>query len=409
LGGKQRALVATMVISGVIYSVYRGSYLDTSDLVHGFLDPTRAILFEHRSLLDFIGNSYPPFFYCVMAPLALLSNGAASAVWTILMFGQVVAIAAMMGAMLEATRGPRNRATVLGPVVLSGLLLADNLHRGQSNVFALFFAVTGLYWVVRGKDFWGGALLSIAIAFKVTPGLFVLYLALKRRWRALIGVALGLLVWFAVPLAVFGPSRGFELNRQWASLVLAPFAIGDQVRTRTADWYHTNQSMEAFLQRQWTPYAEQRYDGLHSVLDPGFLDEGQAHQVATALRLLVLAVLVAALLKNRPVSNPMLTFEVGCVLLAMLFISPSSWYDHYVLAIVAYAASAHELMRRTRRDTGWKLLFGGLAAAWLGTSVSLTPRIQSYSLVFLGHFALFAAMGVYLGWFSRAGPSLSRR
>ncbi len=369
-----------LAIGNVAYAAYRAQYLHSCDLVHGYLEPTRAVVFAGADpTIDFTFISFAPFFYVVMAPLTLLPNWAASLVWSLISLG------ALWGMLwfLERMKGPRETlASPLVPFLCAAPLVSDNLNLGQSNLFALFFVAAALHALSHGKQLRAGGFLSVAIAWKLTPALLVVMLVGQRKWRALLGVALGLIVCFgAVPALAFGPERAEGMTSRWSARVVAPFISGEKGQTTNIDWYHTNQSMEAALQRSLTPYGIEHYGGLHRLTDLAWLTEAQAHRLATALRLLLLVALALAAARATPRTAPM----VGALfVMGALFISPASWFSHYVGAVVAYA-----VIWREREEA---MLTSALVVAGVFTWLSLGTYMRSHSLVFISHAWLFAVL-----------------
>lgn len=389
--------IALIITVNIVYSVYRAMRLHACDLVVGFLQPTRGVLFQGKDIyVDYPFNSYSPFFYCVMAPLAVLPDGVASLLWSLLATVQFLAIVFIVLAMIERAGPPGRRRSVFAGPFLCLVLFADNLHLGQSNLFALFFVCCALYCWQGGKDFRGGALLAVAIAYKLTPALFLVPLVFRRRCAALAGVAVGLAGCLGiVPAVVFGPGRGFALVRTWCDLIIKPFLTGQRVRSNNIDWYHTNQSLEAFLQRHFTSYGTDHYGGLHRFIDPACLSEAQASRLALGARLGVLALLSVVIWRQRHNLRRALPLEASLVLLAMPLLSPASWINHYIVALVAYVVAANQIVQRPRGDPGRRLLTLALGTVAVLTLLSFSPTMQSYSLVFLGHFALFCALALY--------------
>ncbi len=383
------ALLATAILVQVAYAVFRAAELPTCDLVRGYLVPTRGVLAGEDPFVAFDFNSFGPFFYAVLAPFALLPNAAASLLWTLLGLACLAGSLALVQAMLESPLRPPSAALA----ALAALtLLSDNFNLGQSNLPVLFLVLLGLFSLSRGRDAAAGGFVSLAVAFKITPALFVVYFALKRRWRAVGAAMLGLLVWLLlVPALVFGPARNLHLLSEWSEQVVMPFVSGQKVKTTNVRWHHTNQSLEAALQRTLTPYGENTYGGLHPALDLPVLDEKGASRVALVLKFLVLVTLALVALKGRS-RPPRVLLEGALFFYGMLFLSPVSWYSHYVVSLVAFACALELLRQREWRQQ--RLLAAGLVAAVGLTTVSLTDQLRSYSLVFLGHALLFVALAV---------------
>lgn len=365
------AALAVAALANVGYAAYRAAFLTACDLVHGFLEPTRAMLFEGKDpFVEFRFNSYSPFFYAVLAPLAPLPNAAASVVWSLLSLAFLFATLAFFRAMTPGARP-------LLALAAGAVLVSDNLNLGQSNLLALCFSAAALWALSARRDLTAGLMLAVAIAWKVTPALLLGVFILKGRVKALAGVALGLAVCLAVvPAAVFGPSRASTYLREWPELVLVPFARGEKGQTTNIDWYHTNQSMEAALQRSLTSYGREHYAGAHAWVDPAVLDEAQVHALSGALRLVLLALLAWATWRARDD----LSLVGSLYLLGALFISPASWFSHYIAAIPAYLVA----LSRGRR--------AAVLVAVVATVLSLGSHARSFSLVFLAHAFLFASL-----------------
>src|SRR5271166_3453739 len=79
-------------------------------------------------------------------------------------------------------------------LLLSLRPILGDLHHGNINLLILFLIV-GMFQAWReGHDLVAGLLLGLAISYKVTPALFVLYFAYKRSWRTVGATCLGLLL-----------------------------------------------------------------------------------------------------------------------------------------------------------------------------------------------------------------------
>jgi alpha-1,2-mannosyltransferase len=170
------ALLAARQFSGDDLQVYRAAgraLLDGIDPYRGQLPGT------------WIPFSYTPFSTAVFVPLALLAKSVGMFVLTL---GSLSCLWFAVGRMLEEVRpgldvDRRRRVTA---VVCAALLLAEpiteTLGLGQMNTFLLAMVVGD---VLRHRPSrWQGAWIGLATAFKLTPGIFALYLLVTRRFRA---------------------------------------------------------------------------------------------------------------------------------------------------------------------------------------------------------------------------------
>jgi alpha-1,2-mannosyltransferase len=170
------ALLAARQFSGDDLQVYRAAgraLLDGIDPYRGQLPGT------------WIPFSYTPFSTAVFVPLALLAKPVGMFVLTL---GSLACLWFAVGRIVEEVRpslgADRRRRTTA--VVCAVLLLAEpiteTLGLGQMNTFLLAMVVGDV--LRRRPSRWQGAWIGLATAFKLTPGIFALYLLVTRRFRA---------------------------------------------------------------------------------------------------------------------------------------------------------------------------------------------------------------------------------
>lgn len=139
---------------------------------------------------------YPPSMMVLLSPLGAM--GFREAVWVV-WAGNVAATAAIVAGLLRLTGlGFRSAAGL----ALVGFVLAmapthTSFRMGQVTLPAVALVVWFLVLESRGRFVWSGVLLGLGMALKPQmAGLFVLWLAYRRRWggtAAALGVSLGLL------------------------------------------------------------------------------------------------------------------------------------------------------------------------------------------------------------------------
>jgi len=432
----------------LVYAILRSTVLDASDLRNGYLHPTRAVLYCGKDIYrDFPNNSFPAFFYCVVAPFAQFTDGVAAVLWYVLSVGLFFGINGLVIRMLkttsppgvtgssteaaadraphracrgvpvvststgprpddrcvEATGGRSSTASRPGPrmsyfiaPLLCSVILADNLYLGQSNIMTLFFVCASLYSYLHGKDVRAGVWLSLGICFKVTPALFLLFYLMKLRLKVLAGVAAGLVVFLViVPALFFGPVKSLHYVRGWSEMILMPYVKGERVKSVNVTWKHTNQSLDAFLHRTFTDYAERKYGGLHRTLALVRLSEPAVNRLSKLVKVGLVALLVLVLVRLRGCGMASLPWEGSIFLMTMLYLSPISWSSHYMAVLVPYAVMVHTIINLPKKDPGRRILFWALAVG-MGFSVfNLTPTLQSYSFLFVGNAVVFAGLLAY--------------
>jgi len=356
---------------------------------------------------------YPPMFAVFpMAPLSLLQHNAALAVYWVLNILLLFASLWLLRAVLWPTtcRPPSEpRALASGPgaairhadpygrgsewkearsqepssfwrrpetglvlaVLVCGRFLNSNLRLGNANMYILFLLALALYLLVSNRGFWAGLSVALAMAFKVTPGLFGLYLLWSRRGRALAGGALGVALFFVlVPGAVLGFAENWEMLKAFAQhargavsaqkntrdtggggsgtgLTQAPPASGGGIavgwKNRPRDSQEAQAvgvSLRGAMQKLLSPSValnrrEQSEDRTVNVLN---LTAQQAARVADVLSLALLAITIALTAPRwaREGRCP-LVLSLGLVTSAMLLISPLTRKAHLVVLLIPVA------------------------------------------------------------------------
>lgn len=98
--------------------------------------------------------------------------------------------------------------SLVWPVLLACANFQHALQSNQLTAWTLLLCVAGLTLVGRQRQFLGGLVIGLAALVKVMPGLLVVYLLLRGRWRALLGVAVAAVVFDALPSVAFFGWRG---------------------------------------------------------------------------------------------------------------------------------------------------------------------------------------------------------
>ena len=295
-----------------------------------------------------VGAWWPPFAVLGVVPFALLAHASvalAKAAWA------VMSVACLTWVVARAPRhGWRS-------VVLAVAAVAVPLHRNfeDLNLNALLLAalVAAAIALTDGRETRAGVWIGVATALKVFPGLLLVYLAYRRRWRALgvgAGVAAGLTVLAVSP---YGLSGGLSALRDWLA----------QSAPSSASFHGSNQSVAALVYR------------LHG----GSLAVALVDLACIALGLVAL---------RRALETGGVFAEVGTVTLLAVLLSPVAWVHYFGLAFPAWLTALE------RRSWRWVLLAAGLGTSGVLTvwSLSLRGALFDLSLYTWGALLLLAAL-----------------
>jgi alpha-1,2-mannosyltransferase len=184
---------------------------------------------DRRPLYDFVrphtekGFTYPPFAVLCLLPLGLGTETTATVLLTAVSGALVVLTTWWLVAPVAVRRGrPRWFAVALAvPLVVAMEPVRETLGWGQIDLVIAALVLADVVALDRGRA-WAGIGVGLATAIKLTPGLFVAYLALTRRWRAA-AVAAGTFLAATLLAAVIDPSAS---ARYWTRTLWQTGRVG---------------------------------------------------------------------------------------------------------------------------------------------------------------------------------------
>jgi hypothetical protein len=335
------------------------------------------------------GYVYAPPAYLVFALLGVAPLGVSVVLWhlakTLLFALTAITLWRLLVRVGFERVAPAMALTALGVA----RALDSDLQLGQCNLVVCALVVAVAWAYVTRRDAAAGLLVAAAMLFKVTPGLFLVYFAWKRRWRLVAWVAVGgVLLGLLLPAAVFGPARLAEMYGVFVARMIAPSVDGEPITGR--DGFAPGQSLPPVMSRWLTPTQ---------AVSPGRVDEVVTINVvslspgaARAASKLVCALLIALLLAVcRPGvgdsrSSRRTLLELGLVATVMLLVSPYARKAHHVTLAMAFAPAAAYALDERRRDLGVVVALAALVTGL--TSPGVLGRELSQYATACGPFAL---------------------
>jgi alpha-1,2-mannosyltransferase len=281
--------------------------------------------------------TYPPVSGVLSVPLTWVPAQAARAAWMLMVY-LPLGVVGWLAFRPLLRRAGRYAPAVFGVLVTCGTLLTpmrQEVHYGQIDIFLV--ALCALDCMARRPRWPRGALIGLATAIKLVPGVFIIYLLITGRRKAAAVAAGSFAAWTGLAWLI---APGASLH-YWTSAVFNARRLGQNAQA-------ANQSLNGMLLRAFFP-----------------------HPPPAALWIAVaLAVAVAGFAAARMVSRR--GFELGAVaitgLLAAL-LSPVAWVHHYCWIILAIGAIAGD-GRRERR------VIAAIAAG--GLFMSVMPIFGGY-------------------------------
>lgn len=336
------------------------------DFTNHYLPMSRQLLSDPRPVSGYL---YPAAFALLLAPIGLLPADAAAAVW----FGfQLLAAAALaaLGArsLTRLAPWPAAAATAL---LVSSVPLLSNVKWGQVSVLLMALVLGAWLQLQRGRQVAAGALLGLAAAIKLYPGVFVILFVAARAWRALAAFAATFALLFAVvPAAILGIGPWLAFER---GVLAAATALQHVPNTNS-------QSLTAVVERWW--YLA--WDAAPSPTVTGWL-RGLGMAAATV------CATAAFVLQRRP--SAVAAGLPPIVLLAALPFVIGTMWPHYLVFLPACQVAVFAGLVRRRCDVGAprRAVHVGVGAVVLS---ALLANVSTFELT--GHWALYNGYGLLL-------------
>jgi len=339
-------VAAAFVAVGTDWGVRRAvagdiqSYFEAGEAVWRGGDPYAG------SNLATAGYLCAPYFALLMVPLVLLPRLVAGALWFVLLGGSLILLFCVslyflespvipLGAWLKKKLANLGRGkwnwVLIATAAVSVRLWWDNLGSGQINVPLWAFGFLGVYLIQRHKKITGGAVLGAAVLVKLMAAPLVLYLLIRREFRALISAVIAAAVLSAVPAAFLGWDRNVELHRRWYQVVIRP-AFAE-------NYYNVIERNES------VPAAAYAYNKLINRECPPrylyILKRLRGVNAATAVlfgAVIAFFVVTCGLIRKRAAPAAADNLLLALIVLTGVLLQPLAWLQHFAVAIFTYMA-----------------------------------------------------------------------
>lgn len=255
----------------------------------------------------------PPFYGMLFLPW-VFNDGE-----RVLFFHRVLNVVLLTATALVWLRMWRIRP--LSPLGLGTLALfnfrpfADTLAYGQIDLALLLILVLALWALRNERDLLAGVLIALGTLFKIYPVLLLAFFLPKKQWRAMLGFALGMLMFNGIAVAVMG----WDMHRVYL-LEVVPNIGG------TTAWVE-NQTISGFLTRFFASPTDAVIFKIRPVALLGTALSGIVGLIGMALAWL-------------PAERRSTTYalQYGFFLLLMVFVVPAAWMHYETLLVLPLAA-----------------------------------------------------------------------
>jgi alpha-1,2-mannosyltransferase len=292
--------------------------------------------------------TYPPAAALFAVPLALLPWPAAQLAWVPFIYLPLAVLVWFSFAPLLRRVPPGGLRAAAFAVIFTACAylfpMRDQMRFGQVDTVLLAMAVADC--AARSPRWPRGALVGLATAIKLIPGVFIVYLWLSGRRRAAVTAAVTALActlgaWLLLPR---------DSVNYWTSVIFQSGRLGSNAGT-------SNQSLRGMLLRLFLP--------------------GQAPGALWAVAAMVVAVAGFAVARRLARQSREMEGIAVTALLAVL-LSPVSWIHHFIVVVVVIGAILAD-GRSARRVAiaAATAAFFALTIPWWGRSLLGQPDVPA--------------------------------
>lgn len=279
---------------------------------------------------------YPLFFVLLIYPLAIMPYWLSNLLWFFLNLFALVAVVKITLSWFQeiAHFQSENDRDFLVPIFLVILLffnsIQNNFLNGQVNLLLLLFCVLFFNFVQKEKDIAAALFLALGILIKWVPAILILFLIIRKKYKALVFTGVFWLVGMGLPLVIAG-DKAFDFYHYYWNYFLLPTSMGTTKGTHTRMFF----TLEGFFSYLFPSQSFNKAETIVSMLLPA------------------VGVLITDLtLLKRNVSAPVQYQGFGLYLLGILLISPMSQTHHQIYVLPLFLMIVLELIFMTETRCG---------------------------------------------------------
>jgi hypothetical protein len=293
--------------------------------------------------------SYPPFAAMMFQVFGWFPLHAAAAVFYFINL-LLIPAAVVLTHRIHSRLWPRPirwRWPLVLAFVFSAQFLLNNLNLDQVNTLLFVMCLWGMEAYLAGENLTPAAAFVFAAFIKVIPGVFVGWLVLRGRPRAVLAAAGFSLACLVAPLAQRGVAGGLQDWRAYYQTFLGGFQGG------VPDEYdrYTNQALGPAVHRLFRPpVAAGEWD--YRIVDAS---EASTLVIYRGAALAIALGLLAFLLRLRAARAPVTVWEWSALFLAGHLLSGITWKAHLVTLLFVYCGfvAPPDPATRPRRVFRW--------------------------------------------------------
>lgn len=347
----KRLLALSFFVASLVW-LSKAFFLGTYPDFNVFYGGLKAYLQGGNPYLDVVGSPmkflYPPFALFFFFPLILFPRDIASVIWVALSIVLLITSIVILFNLGKRKIGDTEFFLLSGLVFIM-FPVKFNFGMGQFNNVNLFLICLFLYLFDKNRHLVAGASLGLSLLLKVFPLLFLPYLLILQRWRALL---------MSVGVVVVGLFIPFLFMKSDVVMHFFTTSITGTIISWPLDYY--NQALSGFIGRAFGT-------GDNASLLKNILNTG-----------LIVATFIILWMKRSEKKAILLGF---CTILVLSLITLSfSWQHYFVLTIPPFILLYFHY--RDRKANQWKYILLALSYLLIGYNLS-NPSI--YPVIVQSH------------------------
>ncbi len=269
-----------------------------------------------------------------------------------------------------------------GSILLVFQFILQDLDDGGPHLILLGILSSAIYALWQNRERLGSVLFGLAIALKLTPGIFLLLFVWKRQWKLLAYTVMATACWIILPMVWMGPADWSAHQADWGRNAI--FSVLDrQIEGRQDNEQRVrNQALRPTLMRYLVTYPS---DHPMRKDDPAYapildLPSGLANICVIAAALGLLGMFAKFSPRSlAAVRDKTWSTECAAVLVLALLLSPMTWQQHLAWLLPGAFVVLTAAVRNQLKTPEWVMLGVYIVLVMvLNYEVLGKPRFQTF-------------------------------
>ena len=260
---------------------------------------------------------YPPPSILVFAPMTFFGDSVGRVIWAVINFAMFVRIVLLLLFFLESWISENLSHKKLFILVLfcSMGMIDHNIQLGQMTIYMLWISIEFCYLLNKEQLIKAALLMALGITLKLIPGVFLLWLWVKKKYAALATVIGVILVLAVLPEAI---NKQFTNQDLWKDWITTVNPLGERFAIETkASVISLNGFLPAFL----SEHIDLQVDEIQASPRRNFMNLDSS-TVEWILNLFRMALILLLWFFYRNASDRIGIFEISLTLLVAVLIFP---------------------------------------------------------------------------------------